>query len=287
MLSVNCDSMSTQTLPNLNTTEGRYAYRRYWRDLVIDQGNMVLPSLLRLWQTAARATSFELAASGERFEIVHPLGVRAGTRIFMEEVVVRQYFNNIQALVYLGAVLLLISLGLRFAGLLSGKIALIGIGIEVLMLLMLFVVLFYTPEESREMEPKVEEAPGTTGGEEQTIRTIHEVLEELEEIGGSYAALGMRIEKLALGQSQQLGELADHVSKIRGLDALATHSDALGRMNDVLGSLVVSIERMNERIDILTGAEIEHHVRREIARRFGEDLETGNLTAEGPGTSSE
>ena len=50
----------------------------------------------------------------------------------MEEVIVRHYFNNIQALVYLGAVLLLTSLGLRFAGLLSERIALIGIGSSVI-----------------------------------------------------------------------------------------------------------------------------------------------------------
>ncbi len=264
--------MSTKTLQNLNTNEGRAAYHRYWRDLVIDQGNMVIPSLIRLWQTAARATSFELAATGERFEIVHTLGLRAGTRIFMEEVVVRQYFNNIQALVYLGAVLLLISLGLRFAGLLSGGIALIGIGIEVMMLLMLFVVLFYTPEESHEIEEvPVSESDGP-GIEEQTIRTIHEVLEEIEEIGGSYAALGMRMEKLAQGQSEQLADLSRHVSNIRGLDALSSHADALERMNELLGTLVGSIERMNERIDTLTGAEIEHHVRRELSRRFGEEI---------------
>ena len=230
--------MSTKTLQNLNTNEGRAAYHRYWRDLVID----------------------------------HTLGLRAGTRIFMEEVVVRQYFNNIQALVYLGAVLLLISLGLRFAGLLSGGIALIGIGIEVMMLLMLFVVLFYTPEESHEIEEvPVSESDGP-GIEEQTIRTIHEVLEEIEEIGGSYAALGMRMEKLAQGQSEQLADLSRHVSNIRGLDALSSHADALERMNELLGTLVGSIERMNERIDTLTGAEIEHHVRRELSRRFGEEI---------------
>ena len=276
--------MSTQRLANLNTVEGRGAYRRYWHDLVIDQGNMVLPSLIRLWQTAVRATSFDLASTGERFEVVHPLGLRGGTRIFMEEVVVRQYFNNIQALVYLGAVLLLISLGLRFAGLLSEKIALIGIGIEVLMLLMLFVALFYTPEEypTVEVPGSTATSPDRNAEQDLAVRTIHEVLEELEEIGGSYAALGMRIEKLATTQNESIESLTDHVAKIRGLESLERHAESLDRMNQLLATLVGSIDDMNRRIDTLTGAEIEHHVRKELARRLGEALPDPTNNRESP-----
>ena len=260
---------SQTTLQNLNTPGGRGAYQRYWHDLVVDQRNLLFPSLLRLWQTATTGRNFELATTGESFQVVHPLGIRAGTRLFMEEVIVRHYFNNIQALVYLGAVLLLTSLGLRFAGLLSERIALIGIGIEVIMLLMLFTVLFYTPEETYVVgEGGSDEEGEGTSGEESVHATIREVLEELEEIGGTYAALGMRMERLAQAQSEQIESLTDHVSRITGLQELAAHSEGLARMNDRLDRLVDSIDRMNQRIEILTGKEIEYRVRQELERRI-------------------
>lgn len=261
--------MSLITLQNLNTPDGRRAYRRYWHDLVIDQRNVLFPSLVRLWQTATTGRSFELTTTGEGFQVLHPLGIRAGTRLFMEEVVVRHYFNNIQALVYLGAVLLLVSLGLRFSGLLSERIALIGIGIEVIMLLMLFLVLFYTPEEAEILESSgaADEQSGDRSDGE--LATIREVLEELEEIGGTYAALGMRLEKLAQAQTTQIETLTSTVSQISGLQELSRHSDGLARMNDRLDRLVDSIDRMNQRIDILTGSEIEYRVRQELERRIG------------------
>lgn len=266
---LNCSVMSQTTLQNLNTPQGRAAYRRYWHDLIIDQRNVLLPSLVRLWQTATTGRTFELASTGEGFQIVHPLGIRAGTRLFMEEVIVRHYFNNIQALVYLGAVLLLTSLGLRFAGLLSERIALIGIGIEVIMLLMLFMVLFYTPDESiLADDPADDQRGGSERSEESTHATIREVLEEIEEIGGTYAALGMRVERLAQAQSEQIEALTGHVAQISGLQELANHSDGLAKMNDRLDRLVDSIDRLNHRIEILTGKEIEYRVRQELERRI-------------------
>ena len=39
----------------------------------------------------------------------------------MEEIIVRHYYNNVQALVYFGAMILLVFLGLRFAGLLNER----------------------------------------------------------------------------------------------------------------------------------------------------------------------
>jgi len=75
------------------------------------------------------------------------LGFLKGTQIWMEEIISRYYANNIQGLVYLGAMVLLVFVGCRFAGIISEKVALIGIGIEAVMLLVLGITLFYTPEE--------------------------------------------------------------------------------------------------------------------------------------------
>lgn len=253
--------MTTTSVANLRTREGREAYRSYWKDLVVDRNMAVLPSLVRLWQTAIRAGSFDIVTSGESVSISHPLGLRAGTRLFMEEVVVRRYFNNVQALVYLGAVVLLVFLALRFAGILSEEIALIGVGIEVIMLLMLFAVLFYSPEEEvpADVEPI---APGGNESED----TINEVLGEIEEIGGVYATLGLKLERLAEEQARATSVLEKEVRAIRGLDELAAHSERLDELNSRLLSLSGGIDRLNDKIDMLADREIEYRVRRELER---------------------
>lgn len=274
--------MKSFSLSNLATSDGRNAYQKYWHDLVVEQQNLVVPSLFRLWRTAVRGTSFNVTTAGESYRIAHPLGFRLGTRIFMEEVVVSHYFNNVQALVYLGAVLLLIFLALRFAGLLSEQVALIGIGIEVMMLLMLFAVLFYTPEDTPDTiaaeSPSDDDDRAAATGDD--LGVIREVLEELEDIGGTYATLGMKLETLAQSQESGLKELNSHVERIRGLELLETHAERLETTNELLAKLVDTMEGMSSKVDVLLGKEIEYLVRKELERRI-----SGTLSPNGPPTN--
>ena len=265
-------------ISNLATPEGRGAYQKYWQDLVVEQRNLVIPSLFRLWRTAVRGTSFNLSTAGESYRIAHPLGIRLGTRVFMEEIVVRHYFNNVQALVYLGAVLLLIFLALRFVNLLSEQVALVGIGIEVFMLLLLFVVLFYTPEEEIGGQSTIEQNENTASGtneKEEDIHVIKEVLEELEDIGGSYASLGSKLEGLAKAQQTGLEELSKQVEQIRGLELLESHAERLDTTNTLLEQLVSTMNNMNRNVETLLGKELEYLVRRELERRISGSMNDG------------
>jgi hypothetical protein len=268
--------MNQQTLSNLATPAGRAAYHELWHDLIVHQRRAVLPALWQLWRMAAYGQEMRMTASDNAYRIGHPLGPRVGTRVFMEEIIVRHYFNNVQALVYFGAVILLVFLGLRFAGLMSETASLVGVAIEALMLLILFVVLFYAPEE---------EMPAyTAGAETETARAsddeddrevIREVLREIEEIGSSYASVAMRLEQSARSQDESLRELAERVSAIKGLNLLESHAERLETTNVLLAQLTSSIEAMNRRIDLLFGKEIEYHVRQELQRLVGRDVNNG------------
>lgn len=275
--------MKSLSLSNLATPEGRGAYQKYWHDLVVEQQNLVLPSLFRLWRTATRGTSFNVNTAGESYRIAHPLGFRLGTRIFMEEIVVRHYFNNVQALVYLGAVLLLIFLALRFANLLSEQVALIGIGIEVLMLLMLFTVLFYTPEEdtaTHAVSQPHDASDATLEAKAEELQVIREVLEELEDIGGTYATLGSKLETLAKNQEAGLQELNRKVEQIRGLELLESHAERLDHTNALLEKLVQTMDGMNQKVEVLLGKELEYLVRRELERRISGTVTDGIINAD-------
>ncbi|MBL7987982.1 MAG: hypothetical protein JNJ94_07970 [Chlorobi bacterium] len=259
--------MNQKTISNLGTPSGRRVYQDLWHDLIIEQRSAVIPSLLRLLRTAISGAEVRLVSKDASYSIGHPLGLRHGFRLFMEEIIVRHYFNNVQALVYFGAVLLLLFLGLRFAGLLSEEVALIGIGIEACMLLILFLVLFYSPEDDHHEIVELEVAQDPTASDEEDARdVIREVLDEIEDIGGTYATLGMKMEQLARAQEESIRELAQRVGAIQGLNLLESHAERLETTNTLLAQLTTAIDGMNQRIDMMFGKELEYHVRREMER---------------------
>jgi hypothetical protein len=263
-------SMNQKNISNLATPAGRQVYQEYWIDLVTEQRAAVLPSLWRLWRVAAFGSEIRITSTDTLHRIGHPLGPRNAMRVFMEEIIVRHYFNNVQALVYFGAVILLIFLGLRFAGLLSEEVALIGIGIEALMCLVLFTVLFYSPEDEHHAPAQSAEEVEEEPEDEQAI--IREVLEEIEEIGSSYASLGLRLEHLAKAQEESIRELGQRVEAIQGLSLLQSHAERLETTNTLLTQLTGAIDGMNKRIDMLFGKELEYHVRQELERILARDM---------------
>lgn len=271
--------MNQKTISNLGTPSGRRVYQDLWHDLIIEQRSAVIPSLLRLLRTAISGAEVRLVSKDASYSIGHPLGLRHGFRLFMEEIIVRHYFNNVQALVYFGAVLLLLFLGLRFAGLLSEEVALIGIGIEACMLLILFLVLFYSPEDDHHEIVELEVAQDPTASDEEDARdVIREVLDEIEDIGGTYATLGMKMEQLARAQEESIRELAQRVGAIQGLNLLESHAERLETTNTLLAQLTTAIDGMNQRIDMMFGKELEYHVRREMERILRHGINGTDLT---------
>lgn len=269
--------MNQQTLSNLATPAGRTAYQEFWHDLIVHQRRAVIPALWQLWRTAAFGQEMRMTASDNTYRIGQALGPRIGTRVFMEEIVVRHYFNNVQALVYFGAVILLVFLGLRFAGLLSESASLVGVAIEAFMLLVLFTVLFYAPEE--DPQPGVQSLAPSQEERDDDREIMRDVLKEIEEIGSSYASLAIRLETTARNQDDSMRELSERVSAIKGLNLLESHAERLETTNTLLAQLTESIDAMNKRIDLLFGKEIEYHVRQELQRLVGRDV---NGDAGGP-----
>lgn len=271
--------MQQQNLQHLAQPAGRAVLQQLWHDLAVERRTLVLPMLLRLWRTACFAHEVHLVESSTTVKLRHSLGIRTGTRVFMEEIVVGHYFNSVQALVYLGAVILLIFLGLRFAGVLTENVALIGIGVEAMMLLLLFAVLYFTPDENRGVAPVAAEEEGERTEQEEREddrAVIREMLEELEEISSSYASLGMKIERTAALQEHALRELSDRVAAIQGLHLLEEHTGRLLDTNALLARLVDAIEGMNTKIDRLVKEDVAFEVRRQLSALAANMGETPN-----------
>jgi predicted transposase len=96
-----------------------------------------------------------ICQKGEKFvfdeKLFKPIGIfskRFGRKIWMETIIVPFYANNIQSMVYFGAITLLIFVALRMLGIFTKEWqSTIGMIIEAVMLFFLAYILFYTPED--------------------------------------------------------------------------------------------------------------------------------------------
>jgi hypothetical protein len=114
-------------------------------------------------------------------------------------------------------------------------------------------------------------APAAVDAEDDDRTVLREVLHEVEDIGGNYASLGLKLEQLARSQEESMRQLTEKVGAIQGLNLLESHAERLETTNTLLAQLTSSIESMNRRIDMLFGKEIEFYVRQELERLVSRD----------------
>jgi hypothetical protein len=130
---------------------GRDILSKYLQEELIEsKKKLTFPSIIKIWNICRKGKEFSIGST--YYKPKKALGVRIGTKVWMESIVVRHYANNINALVYAGAMVLLIFVGLRFAKVIQERTALIGIVVESCMLFLLAFLMFYTPEEDIEEE---------------------------------------------------------------------------------------------------------------------------------------
>ena len=85
---------------------------------------------------------------------------RSGVKIWMEDVIVPRYANNVQGFAYFGAAVLIFVIGLRGIRFIPAEYPaaiILGLGLEFALLFVLAVITYYTPE------PKVPPPPPLTG----------------------------------------------------------------------------------------------------------------------------
>ncbi len=250
-----------QHVDNLASALGRRLLQRYWYDNLVEGRRWKLALLFSTWRLCLFGRTVYLAEGPVTVD--HALGLRLGTRVWMEEISYRHFANSIQALVYLGAVVLLIFVGLRFANLINERIALIGIGIEATMLFLLFVVMFFTPDESAgEQEPAADAGDSA----KEYLGLFREIYDELQDIGTMNAALGRHLTEIANKQEAYLREVSQ---RLGAQPAAGLSSEAVAVLHDVKTSfttLAGSIQEMNKNIARITEKELEYLVRREMER---------------------
>ncbi len=135
------------TIETLSSVHGRALLRDIYRELRFERQVSSLVVLTTMWRICS--TERELIRMTKRDVVVlHPLGIWAGTSLWMQEVINRFFYSAINAFVYFGAALLLVAVGLNRTRVIETPgLVVAGVILEALLLMLLFVVMFFTPPE--------------------------------------------------------------------------------------------------------------------------------------------
>ncbi len=197
----------------------------------------------------------------KEIEISYSLGFFKGIALWMEEILNRYYFSAINSFVYFGAAILLVLIALqRFSDFVDSRIVIGGVILESTMLILMFIVMLFSPNE--ELEEEKEEA-GT-----------EELIEEIGEIGSDLAQAALQLENIAssLETSIKMQEqIIDKLDETLKANTLATEPhpqmiSVMGATNESIKGFKHSLEDLTNATKLLSEKQIEEQVRKEIER---------------------
>ena len=218
-------------------------------------------------------TAWRLCIRGDEALGQQGLGLWRGTALWLEEVVHRYYFSQVNALVYFGAAILLVLLGVRrFShNTLPEWLLFGGIALEALLLLVLVVTLLFAPTESAHPSP-------SSSNEE-----LQWLLSDLNELAQSYDGLLQRWDR-SLERLQQLESVTATLDQLATtlqnspvpstelIEALHNLTDALHRTRAGVAELAQQLERLNqEQLRELVQQEVHRVLEGLIAQRVQSD----------------
>ncbi len=201
------------------------------------------------------------------YEIEHSLGFVRGVSLWMEEVVNRYYFSTINSFVYFGAAVLLVLIGLRrFSTLLTDTIVICGVIFEACMLLLMFVVMLFTPEEEFSLENSDDQS--------------QILVEEIGEIATDFATSTIKLDELSNKYSEMINLQKDLIIKndqlVNNINlTIQPNNEMLTAMHNTaieINKLKDSFENLNNQLSQLKKEEIEKAVRKELAKIFTDKI---------------
>jgi hypothetical protein len=192
------------------------------------------------------------------YTVLHSLGFVKGTALWMEEIVNRHYFSTINSFVYLGAAILLVIIGVRrFTESMPTSLVIASIVFEASMLLLIFIVMLFSPNEELIDEDESEESI---------------LIQEIGEISTDFAIAVSKLENIAneiktfsSNQIEIMRLMNDSNENLR--KAISPTDDflfALSKTNDELVKFKEQISLLNESTKTIKDMNIRFEIRREI-----------------------
>ncbi len=253
-------------IDTLSSMEGRELLRQIFRDIRFEQQVAGLVTLITCWRICISGTDIN-RYTDEEVSVLHSLGFFSGTVLWMEEIVNRFYFTTINSFVYFGAAVLLVIIGIRrFTDMVDNTFVIGGIVFEALMLIMMFIVMLFSPNDEN------------GGDRKESGDNVKELVDEVGEIGRDFAAVVMQLEQLGNSMSEMIrrqDQLLNSMNQIaeNTSNAVSPNPKMLETMNEtnkVLDEFKSTVKSLNTAAESLKKEEIEMAVRKELERVFAD-----------------
>ncbi len=247
-------------IDTLSSLDGRRLLQEIFIELRYQKHYSYFYTLLLCWRFCVYERNLYRYINKE-ITIIQNLGFFSGTTLWLEEIVNRYYFSTINSFVYFGAAVLLVLIGLRrFSNTISDTVVIAGVAFEALMLLCMFIVMLFTPNEDLRIS------------NEKNKNEDDDLIGEIGELGRDVAAVVIRLETLSAQYNELLNaqkELINSVNKIAIsiADAASPNPQMLETMkgtNNALTEFNNNITSLNKALDSLRREEIESAVKKEI-----------------------
>lgn len=254
-------------IETLTSIEGRRFLYDTFKRLTFENQVSGLAALVICWKICVYEKDVSKFIKTDR-TILHSLGFWKGTSLWLEEIVNRHYFSTINSLVYLGAAIILILIGIRrFSDAVSEELVIAGIIFEALMLVLIFVVMLFTPKEDIFEEKELE-------SEESLL------VSEIGEISTDFATAVNKLENINLDlkniNNTQQEILTNLVTAVEGISKAVSPNDEfiknIKQTNEQITSLKEKINELTKSAESIRKTEVRFEIRKEIEKMLAEKI---------------
>lgn len=262
-------------IDTLSGYEGRELINKIFKELRYEKQVSGLSALITCWKLCTNEREL-FRYSKEEVTIAHPLGLLSGTAIWLEEIVNRYYYSTMNSFVYFGAAVLLVLIGVRrFSQNVSDDIVIFGIVFEAMMLLMMFSVMLFSPNEAQEETQDEESA---------TQESLNELIIEVGEVSRDFAAITVQFEQITDTMKEvmnQQRELINNVSDLARANALAVAPspeliNTMKQTNETLRQFGDTMDKLNSGIEQIKIEEIDFAVKKELSNMLNSKMKNAD-----------
>ncbi len=258
-------------IENLASIAGRDLLRNIYRVLRFEKQRSSFACLLVTWRIATSDLEISKYIKQE-VQILHSLGFLKGTSLWLQEIVNRFYFSTVNSFVYFGAAILLVLIGIRrFSDNVSDEIVIWGIIFEAAMLIFMFIIMLFTPNDEISEDDSQEQH-----------NQQQELMTEVGEIGRDFAAALVQLETITDKMDNMLTKQNESIRLLMELvkttaETASPNNQMLGVMSETNSLLSEFKERISElvnTVDKINNDEIRYSVRKELETLLVEKLQS-------------
>lgn len=251
-------------IDNIASIEGRLLLQDVFHKLRFERQRSAFSTLFVLWRICTSETEINQYLNQE-VNITHKLGILRGTSIWLEEIVNRYYFSTINSFVYFGAAVLLVLIGInRFSNIVDNRIVIYGLAFEASMLVFMFIVMLFTPNED----------VSNLKNNNENENYEKELLEEIGEISRDFAVTSAQLDKITdhiLAVVDRQSELTNTLLEIAKTNADVVNPnpkmiEIMNETNETLKDFKNNIIELNKTTNQLKQEEMKIIVRKEVER---------------------